>query len=43
MGLDLCHNSARKRSYFERAKVHFARARSEFCGENVRLAKKKVF
>ncbi len=30
MGLDLCHNSACERSYFERAKVHFACARSEF-------------
>ncbi len=33
-GLDLCHNSAREKSYFKHAK---------FCGENVHLRKKKVF
>ncbi len=42
MGLDLCLNSARERSYFEHAKVCFARAQTEFCGENVCFAKKKV-
>uniref|UniRef100_A0A671QD94 BCL2 apoptosis regulator b n=1 Tax=Sinocyclocheilus anshuiensis TaxID=1608454 RepID=A0A671QD94_9TELE len=39
----LCHNSAHERSYFERAKVRFAHAQTEFCGENVCLTKKKVF
>ncbi len=43
MGLYICHNYARKISYFEHATVHFACVRTEFCGGNVRLAKKKVF
>ncbi len=45
MGLDLCHNSERERSYFERAKVHFAFKISFwmcadflFCACNVSLA-----
>ncbi len=35
MGLYICHNSV--------TTVHFARARTEFCGENICFAKKKVF
>lgn len=30
MGLDLCHNYALEKTYFERAKVHFACVQTEF-------------